>query len=116
MLKLVVPRNEGAEASLTRRALWRTHQEINAATTYYERNLLLLRGRQYQTADAIIDEAEAQTALIVQARDVQQANLARSGSRNATLSHLGTDAEIITILGRLYAAIVPSVIGDKGTA
>jgi len=28
----------------------------------------------------------------------------------------GIDADIITILGRLYAAIVPSVIGDEGSA
>jgi hypothetical protein len=116
ILKLVIPRNEGADAVLTRRALWRTHQEINAATAYYERHLLLLRGRQYNFVDVIIDETAARNALIVQARGAQRVNLDLSDVPNAPSGSLGTDAEIIALLGKLYAAIVPSVHGDKGTA
>ncbi len=116
ILKLIVPRNEGADAALMRRALWRTHQEINAATAYYERHLLLLRGRWYQTADAVMDAITVQSAAITLARGAQTANLAHAGITMVPTVSLGSDAEIITILGQLYAAIVPSVIGEQGTA
>jgi len=115
LLKLALPRSSAPDASLARQALWCTHAEVNAATAYYQRALLLLRGAGFQTAATTLDDASAQRALLAQARRSQTDNLTRNGIAGTTIPP-GDDQAVVNLLTELYAAIVPSMTGDGGRA
>ena len=108
-VKLIVPRKKGHLESC--RDLWSTHAAVNGAVEYYESLLLELRGGEYLVPDGtIISSSE------VNAQLRNRVVLART--RNGRLNPL-TDtefAEISRYLRRLYEAIVPSSIGEKGDA
>ena len=50
-LKLVVPRGADPER---RQARWASHAAINEAARYYERQLLLMRQREYETEAGVV--------------------------------------------------------------
>src|SRR5690349_11469289 len=95
-LKLVVPRDEAALG--LRQALWVTHAEVNAATCYYERWLLLIRAGAYEQSGDAQDEhravslEEAAQRSLQAARAAQRANQAREGTEE---QDLGTDADVL---------------------
>ena len=105
-LKMILPK--GGEGRPLRENIWLTHQTVNEAVAELERILLLCRGRGYATGeDELISAEQVQTEALKWAREVQRAN----GKPNA-----GDDAEVLTELGSLYEALVPSVLLDeKGT-
>jgi hypothetical protein len=111
-LKLVVPRNEDGRA--VRMSLWTTHAEVNAATAYYERWLLLLRGQGYQGPQAGTDEPAAvstddvQRQAVEAARAAQRANIARLSGDDADP---GTNAEILAALRALFDLLAPEETG-----
>jgi hypothetical protein len=80
-LKLLIPRSE-ADTSL-RQALWTTHAEVNAATKYYECQLLRIRADAFEAATDEGDEirkmsrAEAETTALAMARSAQRTNFQR---------------------------------------
>ena len=104
-LKLIVPRDQ-AHADL-RRCLWATHDAVNRAAAYYERLLVLVRGRAYLTEDGRIDEGAVVGDLLRLARAAQERN-GREGE--------GGDGELLDLLRALYVDIVPSAEGEDGTA
>lgn len=116
VLKLIVPRSSAPEATATRRALWRTHAEVNAATAHYERSLLAFRGAGYQTANAAISNEDARATLITIARQAQVTNLARTGAPITLVHRLGDNGHLVALLTELYAAIVPTIQGKNGSA
>ena len=60
-VKLFLPRGEAGQS--LRQSLWATHAAINAATKFYEQQLLLMRGESYVTGDEEVEEAAvSQTA------------------------------------------------------
>jgi hypothetical protein len=112
-LRLVVPR--GSADTTARRALWTTHAEINAATSYYERQLLVMRGLPYEAPDGDGDKrqiilAEAESQLLAVARDVQRRNRRRCGLDEATS---GDAPEVLAAVRTLYGHLVPD---ETGTA
>lgn len=104
-LKLVVPRDP-AHADL-RRCLWATHAAVNGAAAYYERLLVLMRGRAYLTEEGRVDEGAVVGELLGLAREAQE----RNGRR-----HEGGDEELLGLLRALYVDIVPSAEGRDGNA
>src|SRR5689334_4176013 len=104
-LKLVVPRK--SDGLPEARALWATHRAVNEAVAHYEGHLLLMRGEAYGTQQGTIPRDRIQAACLEVARAAQRRN-----GRDTP----GTDADIIGLLRRLYEAIVPSVLGESGTA
>src|SRR4051794_30454696 len=104
-LKLVVPRDP-AHADL-RRCLWATHAAVNGAAAYYERLLVLMRGRAYLTEEDRVDEGAVVGELLGLAHEAQE----RNGRK-----HEGGDEELLGLLRALYVDIVPSAEGEDGSA
>lgn len=105
-LKLVVPRSEAGRE--LRRALWFTHEEVNAATRYYEQWLLLLRGRSYETPEGVVSAEDVHADLIRAVRAAQQANCKRAGEAPQAV---GSDKEVADALFRLFDLIAPDETG-----
>jgi hypothetical protein len=112
-LKLIIPR--GPAATSTRLALWTTHAEVNAATSYYERQLLVMRALPYEVPDpdAIGDKhqitlGEAEAQLLAVSREAQRRNRRRLGLAELTP---GTDTEILAAVRALYGHLVPDETG-----
>jgi len=110
-LKLVVPRTEAGRG--LRASLWTTHEEVNAATRYYEQWLLVLRGLPYETAargeqggGVSADAIRAQA--LAAARAAQLANLERSGHQPEVV---GTDDEVLDAMHQLFQLIAPDETG-----
>jgi hypothetical protein len=90
-----------------RRSLWATHVAVNAATKFYEQRLLLLRGDSYVTGDGEV----AKETVVDELKMLINAARERNGDADD-----GTDDEPIELLRKLYERIVPSVIGEDGSA
>ena len=104
-VKLVVPR--GGDDKLLRQSLWATHAAVNDATKYYEQRLLLMRGDSYVTGDGEVEKE----AVVDELRElVREAKI-----RNGAVDN-GSDDEAVNLLRNLYERIVPSSIGEDGTA
>lgn len=104
-LKLVVPRQpDRLDAA---RSLWTTHAVINEAVRYYETRLLLMRGQRYLDRDGWKGEAEVRQDLTALVQAAQ--------ASNAVTEPLDA-AAALPLLAQLYTAIVPSALGEKGTA
>ena len=106
-LKLVVPRhkNQGELAQ----GLWATHRVINEAVRHYEQALLDMRASEYLTAEgAIIIEEARRRALAL----INEARVRNCSRITAPL----TDDESVSLLKDLYSKIVPSFVGNEGTA
>ncbi len=100
-LKLAIG-GKSEEARRLRQAIWTTHKLFNEGVRYYMQWLMLMRQRP-------IDDPDAPAEDILQlAREAQLSN-------GASASHPG-DEQIRAALKRLYEAIIPSSIGDKGDA
>jgi hypothetical protein len=104
-LKLVVPR--GPERRETARALWATHAAINDAVRYYEDCLLSMRGGRYLERDGWIEQNSVRERLLV---------LIDAARNRNTIAVPVDDDVAIRLLGQFYTAIVPSCIGQTGTA
>ncbi|WP_058556013.1 hypothetical protein [Thiohalocapsa sp. ML1] len=109
-LKLIVPR--GLEQRALAQTLWHTHATVNAAVHAYESALLLMRGTGYTTgADDVIGAAQVQgdlEALVVAAQQ-------RNGGAERGIQP-GLTEQIAADLRALYEAMVPSSIGQEGSA
>jgi hypothetical protein len=109
-LKLIVPR--GLEQRALAQTLWHTHATVNAAVHAYESALLLLRGRKYTTgAGDEIGEAQVQGDLEAFVVAAQQ----RNGAAERGIQP-GLTEQIAADLRALYEAMVPSSIGQEGSA
>jgi len=104
--KIVVPR--GSDARAYPKALWITHREINHATRYYEELLLSLRQQPISYRDG--SERSAAEALEV------AKNLANDATKLNNKNELLGHEDALTLYRHLYEAIVPSSVGEKGTA
>ena len=104
-VKLFLPRGEAGQS--LRQSLWATHAAINAATKFYEQQLLLMRGESYVTGDEEVEEAAVNGGVRQLVREAR----ARNGGAGDT-----TDDEAVILLRKLYERIVPSSIGEDGTA
>ena len=105
-LKVIVPRQSDANGSAA--AIWSTHREVNLATRYYEELLLTLRQRPIIYRDGTeLDADEARQRAIELADDVRE--------RNGKAPLTNYDGAL-QMFRQLYEAIVPSSMGDKGTA
>ena len=105
-LKIIVPR--AADQTASAKALWVTHREVNLATRYYEELLLSLRQRPILYRDETQRDA-AEAAQV--ARDLAD-DARRLNSKIALTNY----EDALGLLRKLYEAIVPSSIGEKGTA
>jgi hypothetical protein len=104
-VKLIVSRRDGGQP--LRRALWSTHEAVNAATRYYEERLLLMRGEAYRLGEEEITQSSVMDSLT---ELIKQAVLRNGGTP-------GDDNEdAVTLLRQLYEHIVPSSIEKDGTA
>lgn len=104
-LKLIVPR--GDQKLEVARSLWDTHDAINQAVRYYEEKLLLMRGQRYFASGEWVEEDAVRQGLIKLVKEAQ--------SRNTILAPIA-DTDAVELLRRLYEAIAPSAIGEKGNA
>lgn len=104
-LKLIIPRK--ADCLDIARGLWTTHAAVNQAARYYEEQLLLMRGQGYRTADAWVSEEDIRLQLI---DGIHKARKENGGGVPIT------DEEAADLLHSLYGAIVPSAVGEQGTA
>ena len=104
-VKLFLPRGEAGQS--LRQSLWATHAAINAATRFYEQQLLLMRSESYVTGDEEVEEAAVNDGVRQLVREAR----ARNGGAGDTM-----DDEAVTLLRKLYERIVPSSIGEDGTA
>ncbi|MBM3539290.1 MAG: hypothetical protein FJX55_15845 [Alphaproteobacteria bacterium] len=113
-LKLLIPRDD-SHASL-RQTLWVTHSEVNAATRYYEEQLLALRAEPYergqtssnQPASKVTPEEARALALSV-ARARQAENLRRAGSASTVV---GSDDDVLAAVNDLYRKLLPEETGE----
>jgi hypothetical protein len=88
-----------------RESLWLTHERVNRAVAEIENALLLCRGRGYtKFDDEAVSASEVQRQAVEFARQVQRKN----GKTGA-----GSDAELLGVMGRLYEALVPSVLTNE---
>jgi hypothetical protein len=111
-LKLIVSRpSDMAERHLAQ-SLWHTHAVVNAAVHAYESALLLMRGTSYLKGDGqMVGEAEIQQnleALVVAAQ--QRNGAAQRGTQPGLTEQIAAD------LRALYEAMVPSSVGQDGSA
>ena len=105
-LKVIVPRQADTNGSAA--AIWSTHREVNLATRYYEELLLTLRQQPVIYRDGTTQDAdEARQRAIELADDVRERN------GKAPLTNYD---DALQMFRQLYEAIVPSSMGDKGTA
>ena len=105
-LKVIVPRQADEAASAA--AIWSTHREVNLATRYYEELLLTLRQQPVIYRDGTTQDAdEARQRAIELADDVRVLN------GKAPLIDYDDALKLFRLL---YEALVPSSIGEKGTA
>ena len=104
--KIIVP--PGKKDRSAAQALWTTHREINQATKYYEELLLSLRQRPILYRDGSV---RSETEAVQIARDL--ADVARRINNRNTLSN---HDDALRLFRGLYEAIVPSAIGEKGSA
>ena len=105
-LKVIVPRQADANGSAA--AIWSTHREVNLATRYYEELLLTLRQQPVIYRDGTTQDAdEARQRAIELADDVCVLN------GKAPLIDYDDALKLFRLL---YEALVPSSIGEKGTA
>jgi hypothetical protein len=109
-LKLIVPRSEHGES--LRRSLWTTHDEVNAATRYYDQQLLNLRAAIYESVTTeekrFVSQEEAEATALAAAREAQRANMERA---DAAGNQPGSDAEIVAAVQSLYRLLVPAETG-----
>ncbi len=108
-VKLVVPRNQSERH--IREDIWTTHQVINQAVRYYEKMLLIMRGQHY----AIAEGQEVSQDVVQQQLDnlIQEAR--RRNKQSKSWTKIDND-KAKGLLRDLYTAIVPSCIGEKGSA
>ena len=104
-VKLIVSRKDDGQP--LRRALWTTHEAVNAATRYYEERLLLMRGEAYRLGDEEITQASVVDSL----NDLIKQAVSRNGGTPAD-----NNKDAVTLLRQLYEYIVPSSIEKDGTA
>ena len=104
--KIIVPRGKKDQSAA--QALWTTHREINLATRYYEELLLSLRQKPILYRD---ENQRTETEASQVASDL--ADAARHLNNRNPLSNYD---EPLDLFRRLYEAIVPSAIGEKGSA
>ena len=101
-LRLLVPRDESAQARQARTAIWATHEFVNFAADRYAN--LLLELRQEDVCVGLDDQDKD----IVESKAIWQARL------SARLQKNGVQAEQIPLalplLKRLYGEIIPSVL------
>ena len=89
-------------------AIWSTHREVNLATRYYEEALLAMRQRPLTLRDGSeVGQDEATT---------RASELVAAARRLNGLEPLADNDEALTLFRALYEAIVPSSVGEKGTA
>jgi hypothetical protein len=113
-LKLLIPRGD-AHASV-RQTLWATHAEVNAATRYYEEQLLALRAAPYERGQTSPDQParkvtleEARALALSVARARQSENLRRAGS---TSTVVGSDEDVLAAVNDLYRRLLPEETGE----
>lgn len=113
-LKLLIPRDD-AHASL-RQTLWVTHSEVNAATRYYEEQLLALRATPYERGQTSPDQPankvtpeEARALALSVARARQAENLRRAGSASTVV---GSDDDVLAAVNDLYRKLLPEETGE----
>ena len=105
-LKVIVPRQTDEAGSAT--AIWNTHREVNLATRYYEELLLTLRQQPVIYRDGTeLDADEARQ------RAIELADNVRTLNGKAPLIDY---EDALKLFRLLYEALVPSSIGEKGTA
>lgn len=108
-LKLLVPRRSAQLHFAC--DLWSTHKAINKATRFYEEILLQMRGKGYvgSSGELVPD------GLLVSKLDahIKKARHNQGFKNQASPKEL---SEIRALLQQLYAAIVPSFVGEKGDA
>ena len=105
-LKVIVPRQTGTDSSTI--AIWNTHKELNLATKYYEELLLTLRQQPVLYRDGTSHDAEK-----VQERAIKLADDVRALNGKAPLTSYD---DALQMFRQLYEALVPTSVGEKGTA
>lgn len=104
--KLIVPRGDRDDGSAC--AIWSTHREVNLATRYYEEALLAMRRRPLTLRDGSEFGQDEAT--------IRASELVAAARRLNGLEPLADNDEALTLFRALYEAIVPSSVGEKGTA
>ena len=105
-LKVIVPRQADTNGSAA--AIWSTHREVNLATRYYEELLLTLRQQPLIYRDGTEQDADE-----ARQRAIELADNVRERNGKAPLTNYD---DALKMFRQLYEAIVPSSIGEKGTA
>lgn len=113
-LKLIIPR--GVDRLALRQSLWTTHAEVNAATRYYEEQLLVFRATPYersaeggQSPPVMLEANEMLRMALSAARKQQKENLTRAGKEEHPP---GSDDEVLAAIRALYHRLLPEETGE----